>query len=121
MLQLVLSIILKSRGLTIIPLETRRFFYCRFPLYRLDFSNAVDDKCMNAGASVMAKSLFASLPCCSPKGAVNFLPQNDASSTKDNKFSHLHGNIQGNFHELHNAIISEKHSKVNIGLHTLLT
>lgn len=67
----------------------------------------------------MAKSLFASLPYRSLNGTVNFQPQKDASSAKDGKFTLLHGNSRGQFHDLHNAIISEKHYKVNIGLHML--
>ncbi|XP_024990348.1 HBS1-like protein isoform X1 [Cynara cardunculus var. scolymus] len=79
-----------------------------------DFFNAVGGICTNSGVSVMAKSLFASLPCRSPKGAVNFQPQKDASSAEEDKFSYLHGNNRGKFHDLHKAIISEKQYKVNI-------
>ncbi|KAK1419992.1 hypothetical protein QVD17_29482 [Tagetes erecta] len=69
-------------------------------------SSTVGGICMNFGASVMAKSLFASL--------ANFQPQKDDSSTKDDKFSHLRGNIRGQFHDFHNTFISEKHYKANI-------
>ncbi|KAL8241642.1 hypothetical protein R6Q59_011944 [Mikania micrantha] len=69
-------------------------------------SNTVEGICKNSGASVMAKSLFASL--------ANFQPQKNASSTKDDTFSHLHGNIRGQFHDLHNAFIYEKRYKANI-------
>ncbi|KAI7741999.1 hypothetical protein M8C21_024066 [Ambrosia artemisiifolia] len=69
-------------------------------------SSTVGGVCMNSGVSVMAKSLFASL--------ANFPTQKDASSTKDDKFSHVHGSIRGQFHDLHSTFISEKHSKANI-------
>nr|QIG55752.1 elongation factor 1a [Chrysanthemum x morifolium] len=67
-------------------------------------SSTVGGICMNSGASVMAKSLFSSSPC----------RLKDASSTKEDIFSHLHGNMRGQFHELHKAIVSEKHYKINI-------
>ncbi|XP_023745666.1 uncharacterized protein LOC111893814 isoform X1 [Lactuca sativa] len=76
-------------------------------------SSTVDGICTNFGASMMAKSLFTSLPYESPRGAVtvNFQPQKDDSSRKEDTFS-LH--VHGKFHDLHNAIISEKSYKVNI-------
>ncbi|KAJ9554546.1 hypothetical protein OSB04_018591 [Centaurea solstitialis] len=77
-------------------------------------SNTVGGKSTNSGASVMAKSLFASSPCGSSEGAVNYQPQKDASSAEEDTFSYLHGNKRGQFHDLHNAIISEKQYKVNI-------
>ncbi|PWA71283.1 HBS1-like protein [Artemisia annua] len=67
-------------------------------------SSTVGGICMNSGASVMAKSLFSSSPC----------RLKDASSTKEDIFSHLHGNMRGQFHDLHKAIVSEKHYKINI-------
>ncbi|GKE33389.1 HBS1-like protein isoform X1 [Tanacetum coccineum] len=67
-------------------------------------SSAVGGICMSSGASVMAKSLFSSAPC----------QLKDASSTKEDIFSHLHGNMRGQFYDLHKAIVSEKHYKINI-------
>ncbi|KAI3779459.1 hypothetical protein L2E82_09178 [Cichorium intybus] len=72
-------------------------------------SNTVGGICTKFGASMMAKSLFTSLPF----GDVKFQPQKDASRTEDKKFP-LGKNTRGKFHDLHNAIISEKHYKVNI-------
>nr|XP_043612949.1 HBS1-like protein isoform X2 [Erigeron canadensis] len=77
-------------------------------------SSTVGDICMKSGASVMAKSLFASLSYCSSNGAVNSQPQKDSFLTKEGKLSHLHGNIRRQFHDLHNTFISEKYHKVNI-------
>ncbi|KAI3696488.1 hypothetical protein L1987_79506 [Smallanthus sonchifolius] len=81
----------------------------RNPLIRSNIngqSSTVGGMRMNSGASVMAKSLFASLS--------NFQPYKDAFSTEDDKFSHLRGSVQGQFHDLHNTFISEKHYKANI-------
>ncbi|XP_076893046.1 uncharacterized protein LOC143544963 isoform X1 [Bidens hawaiensis] len=69
-------------------------------------SSTAGGKCVNSEASVMAKSLFASLE--------NLQPQKDASLMKDDKLSHLSGSTQAQFRDLHNVFVSEKHYKTNI-------
>ncbi|KAM7513672.1 hypothetical protein LguiA_003255 [Lonicera macranthoides] len=77
-------------------------------------TNTAGGKCKDSGASMMAKSLFASLPHQTPKKAVIFQPPNDVFLTQEgNNFPKL-GNIQGHFHDLHKAFSSQNHYKVNI-------
>ncbi|KAL5785855.1 hypothetical protein ACOSQ2_008247 [Xanthoceras sorbifolium] len=69
--------------------------------------------CKDYGASMMAKSLFASLPHRTPERAVVGQQQNDDVIRESNNFHKL-GNIQGNFHGFHEAFNSSSHSKINI-------
>ncbi|ESR63383.1 hypothetical protein CICLE_v10007529mg [Citrus x clementina] len=70
--------------------------------------------CKDSGASVMAKSLFASLPPRTPKKAVVIQRQNDGSLMEEGNNCHKLGNTKGKFHEFHEAFSSHSHSKFNI-------
>lgn len=87
------------------------------PLYREDLFHAVGGICKDSGASIMAKSLFASLPQRTPKNSVVIQQQNDGSLMEEGNNCHKLGNIQGNFHEFHESFSSQSHSKFTIGLH----
>ena len=81
------------------------------------FFHAVDGICKDSGASMMAKSLFASLPHRTPENAVIFRPGNDVFLTAEGFNFHKLENIQGHFHDFHKAVSSQNHHKLNIGLH----
>ncbi|TXG62357.1 hypothetical protein EZV62_013720 [Acer yangbiense] len=76
-------------------------------------NNTVGGIWKDSGASMMAKSLFASLPHRTPKRAVVGQQQNDDVIREGNNF-HTLGNIQGNFHGFHKAFNSNSLSKINI-------
>ncbi|KAL6542022.1 hypothetical protein OROGR_011508 [Orobanche gracilis] len=76
--------------------------------------HAVGGICKDSGASVMAKSLFASLPQHMAKKSIIIEAQNDVACT-DHLNSHKHGHIRGTFQELNSAFISQNHRKLNIG------
>lgn len=88
-------------------------------LHRVDGSHAVGGICKDSGASVMAKSLFASLLLQKPKKAVNFEAQNYSFKTEDCFNLYKPGNMCGQFHDLHRAFCSQSHCKIDIGLHML--
>ncbi|CAI9113540.1 OLC1v1014154C1 [Oldenlandia corymbosa var. corymbosa] len=71
-------------------------------------SSPVGGICKDSGASIMAKSLFASPPHRRPKKAVFFEEKNDAS------FSGQPGKVHGDFHVFLRAFNSEKNYKINI-------
>ncbi|KAL8057356.1 hypothetical protein ABFS82_04G180300 [Erythranthe guttata] len=75
--------------------------------------DGVGGKCKDSGASVMAKSLFASLPRDMAKRTVLFEVQNDVSFSDDNLNLYNLGNIRGTFQEFNSAFSSQNH-KVNI-------
>ncbi|GER54106.1 elongation factor 1-alpha [Striga asiatica] len=91
----------------------------RHPLVKVDTKSitpadnfhAVGGICKDSGASVMAKSLFASLPQHMAKKCIIFEAQNDISSRDD--YSKL-GNIRATFQELNSAFSSQNHRKLNI-------
>ncbi|XP_033513567.1 uncharacterized protein [Nicotiana tomentosiformis] len=76
--------------------------------------NAVGGICKDSGASVMAKSLFASLLLQKPKKAVNFEAQNYSFKTEDCFNLYKPGNMCGHFHDLHTAFCSQSHCKIDI-------
>ncbi|XP_051116979.1 uncharacterized protein LOC127241802 isoform X2 [Andrographis paniculata] len=74
-------------------------------------SAAVGGTCKNSGVSVMAKSLFASLPQHMAKKCVLFEAQNDKSSKDELNFP-KHGNFHGTFQEFNSAFSSQSNHKV---------
>ncbi|CAA0843319.1 Translation elongation factor EF1A/initiation factor IF2gamma family protein [Striga hermonthica] len=86
----------------------------RHPLVKVDtesFTPAVGGICKDSGASVMAKSLFASLPQHMAKKCIICEAQNDITSRDD--YPKL-GNIRATFQELNSAFSSQNHRKLNI-------
>ncbi|XP_019244181.1 PREDICTED: HBS1-like protein isoform X3 [Nicotiana attenuata] len=79
-----------------------------------DGSHAVGGICKDSGASVMAKSLFASLLLQQPKKAVNFEAQNYSFKTEDCFNLYKPGNMCGHFHDLLRAFCSQSHCKIDI-------
>ncbi|KAA8520743.1 hypothetical protein F0562_014985 [Nyssa sinensis] len=79
-----------------------------------DNKSTVDGMFKDSGASIMAKSLFASLPHGTPKKDITFRQQNDDFSTEECKNFHKHGNIPGHFHDFHKAFSSQNHYHFNI-------
>ncbi|KAG8388482.1 hypothetical protein BUALT_Bualt02G0130300 [Buddleja alternifolia] len=75
---------------------------------------AVGGICKDSGASVMAKSLFASLPQHTPKNSIHFQMQNDVYSTDDHVNLLKLGNIGCNFQELNSPSSRRNHRNVNI-------
>lgn len=92
----------------------RLHFYFRQILHRVDTFHAVGGMCKDFGASVMAKSLFASLPQHMAKASI-FGVQNDASSTDNHLNLHKLGNMRGTFPEFSRAFSYQNHKKFNIG------
>lgn len=88
-----------------------------FPLYGVDLFHAVGGMCQNSGASMMAKSLFASSPHQTPKMTVVGQQLKDDVVTGVGDNLHKIVNIKGNFHEFHEAFSSHINSKIKIGLH----
>ncbi|XP_057812347.1 uncharacterized protein LOC131026496 isoform X2 [Salvia miltiorrhiza] len=74
---------------------------------------AVGGMCKDSGVSVMAKSLFASLPQHMVKASV-FEVQNDVSSTDNHPNFHKFRNIRGTFPEFSSAFSYQNHKRVNI-------
>ncbi|GLT85152.1 hypothetical protein SLE2022_033490 [Rubroshorea leprosula] len=74
----------------------------------------VNGICKDSGASIMAKSLFASLPRQTFQKAVDSEQRNDDSLMKEGSNLHLLGNTQGQVHEFVKAFSSCSHSRVNI-------
>ncbi|XP_052209418.1 uncharacterized protein LOC127812900 isoform X2 [Diospyros lotus] len=77
-------------------------------------NNLVDGMCKDSGVSIMAKSLFASLPRPTPNKSVTYQQQNDDILTEECNSFHKLGNIQGHFHELHKAFSLQKKYHFNI-------
>ncbi|KAI5660213.1 hypothetical protein M9H77_29006 [Catharanthus roseus] len=71
-------------------------------------TDTVDSVCKDSGASIMARSLFASLQHQKPKKSVIFEAQKDAFMTGEL------GNIHGDFHDFHRAFIFQNNTKINI-------
>ncbi|KAL6579712.1 hypothetical protein OROMI_007736 [Orobanche minor] len=69
--------------------------------------------CKDSGASVMAKSLFASLPQHMAKKSIIIEAQNDVACTYHLN-SHKLGHIRGTFQELNSAFTSQNHRKLDI-------
>ncbi|CAK7354224.1 unnamed protein product [Dovyalis caffra] len=82
--------------------------------------NFKDDKetagsmCKDSGVSIMAKSLFASLPHRTPQKAVVGQQRNDDFVTEDGNNFHKRGNFQGNFDEFHKALSSLNPARFDI-------
>ncbi|KAK6123162.1 hypothetical protein DH2020_043110 [Rehmannia glutinosa] len=88
----------------------------RHPLVKVNTKSdtaTVGGICKDSGASVMAKSLFASLPQHMAKRSIIFEAQNDVAST-DDYLNHKLGNIRGSFQEFNSAFSSQNHHKLNI-------
>ncbi|XP_059637667.1 uncharacterized protein LOC132279655 isoform X2 [Cornus florida] len=86
-------------------------------IYSNGNKNTADGMCKDSGASIMAKSLFASLLYRIPKkavAAVTYQQQKDDFSTEECNNFHKLGNIQGNFHEFHKAFSSQNHYHFHI-------
>ncbi|XP_077220592.1 uncharacterized protein LOC143854478 isoform X2 [Tasmannia lanceolata] len=66
---------------------------------------AVDDKCKDSGASIMAKSLFSSLPRGKPKISIIFQQLSDDVLSKGANNSHRIGNIHGHFNDFQNVFM----------------
>ncbi|XP_022729609.1 HBS1-like protein isoform X2 [Durio zibethinus] len=79
-----------------------------------DEKRTVDDVNKDSGVSIMAKSLFASLPHQMSKKVVDSRQENDDFMVKEGYNFHLLGNNQGQFHEFHKAYSSPTHSRINI-------
>ncbi|KAK9269633.1 hypothetical protein L1049_001410 [Liquidambar formosana] len=77
----------------------------------------VDGICKDSGASIMAKSLFASLPHRTPKNLVIVQQQSDGFATEEGNNFHKLGDSHGHFHEFHKTFSSHGHNHINIGLH----
>ncbi|KAL8530126.1 hypothetical protein ACS0TY_007273 [Phlomoides rotata] len=91
----------------------------RNPLVKVNAKNddaAEGGICKDSGASVMAKSLFASLPQHMAKASVLFDVQSDVSSTDNHLYVYKPGNIRGTLPEFNSAFSSRNHQKVNIAL-----
>ncbi|KAF2283542.1 hypothetical protein GH714_011923 [Hevea brasiliensis] len=73
-----------------------------------------DSMCKDSGVSILAKSLFASLPHRTPHKPVIAQLQKDDFMTKwGSNFLNCE-NFQGNFHEFHKAFSSHSHSHIKI-------
>ncbi|XP_057959937.1 uncharacterized protein LOC131152222 isoform X3 [Malania oleifera] len=89
----------------------------RNPLVNISSNNSkgtVDGMCKDSGASIMAKSLFASLPQWSPKKAVICQQQNDDFVMEEGNKFHKLGIIQRNFLEFIKAYSSHNHYRIDI-------
>ncbi|KAL3618115.1 hypothetical protein CASFOL_038436 [Castilleja foliolosa] len=87
----------------------------RHPLVKvIAKTDAVGGICKDYGASVMAKSLFASLPQRMAKKSIIFETQNDVASTDDYLNFHKLGNICGTFQELNSVFSSRNPHKLKI-------
>ncbi|XP_059623611.1 uncharacterized protein LOC132266673 isoform X2 [Cornus florida] len=73
-----------------------------------------DGMCNDSGASITAKSLFASLLHRIPKKAVIFQQQNDDFSTEERNNFHKLGNILGTVDDFHKAFSCQNHYRLNI-------
>ncbi|XP_062078801.1 uncharacterized protein LOC133783260 isoform X3 [Humulus lupulus] len=80
---------------------------------KTDLFHAVEGICKHAEASLMAKSLFASLPHQTPK-TVLFQPQKDGFETDNGNNFHKLGKFQGHMHELHKIFCTCNYHKINI-------
>ncbi|BBG95403.1 Translation elongation factor EF1A/initiation factor IF2gamma family protein [Prunus dulcis] len=74
----------------------------------------VEGRCKDSGASIMAKSLFASLPCQTPKQAVLFHQQKDDFVIEEGNNFHKLGDFQGPIHEFYNAFNIHNNHHINI-------
>lgn len=83
----------------------------------MDLFHAVDGICKDSGASMMAKSLFASLPHQTLKKTIVYQQHNDDLEKEEDYKTCQPGNIQGRFHEFHKTFCSRSPSLINIGLH----
>ncbi|KAJ6925067.1 HBS1-like protein isoform X1 [Populus alba x Populus x berolinensis] len=70
--------------------------------------------CKDSGVSIMAKSLFASLPHRTPQKAVVGHRRNDDFVTEEGNNFQKPGNCQGKFDEFHKAFIPHNHSHFDI-------
>ncbi|KAK9946779.1 hypothetical protein M0R45_012225 [Rubus argutus] len=87
------------------------------PLGRVGINSdkkSVEGRCKDSGASIMAKSLFASLPRKIIQKAVLFHPQKDDFVIEEGNKFHRLGDIQGPIHEFQNAFIIHKIHNINI-------
>ena len=78
--------------------------------------DAVEGTCKVSGVSILAKSLFASLPQQMSKEGVLF-PKQDDDFLTDHSRSYKLGNAKGEFHEFHKAFNTQSHHHLSIGLH----
>ncbi|PON73020.1 Translation elongation factor [Parasponia andersonii] len=87
----------------------------RTPLLNISSTKkTVEGICKDTEASIMAKSLFASLPHQTAKTAVFFPPQNDGFETDKGNYFHKLGNFQGHIHEFHKIFSTCNHHQSNI-------
>ncbi|KAG6772967.1 hypothetical protein POTOM_024397 [Populus tomentosa] len=85
-----------------------------FSVYGIDLFHAVGIICKDSGVSIMAKSLFASLPHRTPQKAVVGHRRNDDFVTEEGHNFQKPGNCQGKFDEFHKAFIPHNHSHFDI-------
>ncbi|CAN6583521.1 unnamed protein product [Malus baccata var. baccata] len=83
----------------------------RNPLSKSNSDNkTVEGRCKDSGASIMAKSIFASLPHQKPKQAVLFHQQKDDSVIEEGNNFHRLGDFKGPIHEFHKTFnVHNKH------------
>ena len=85
--------------------------------HRVDLFRAVEGISTDTEVSIMAKSLFASLPHQTPKNAVLFQSQKAGFETDEGNNIHKLGNFQGHIEEFHKIFSTCNHPPINIGLH----
>lgn len=98
----------------LVSFNHRFHIYFRQILHRVDTFHAVGGMCKDSGVSVMAKSLFASLPQHMNKASI-FEVQNDVSSTDNHLNFHKLRNMRGTFPESSSAFSYQNHKRANIG------
>ncbi|CAN6721254.1 unnamed protein product [Malus baccata var. baccata] len=83
----------------------------RNPLSKSNSDNkTVEGRCKDSGASIMARSIFASLPHQKPKQAVLFHQQKDDSVIEEGNNFHRLGDFKGPIHEFHKTFnVHNKH------------
>ncbi|TQD83791.1 hypothetical protein C1H46_030672 [Malus baccata] len=83
----------------------------RNPLSKSNRDNkTVEGRCKDSGVSIMAKSIFASLPRQKPKQAVLFHQQKDDSMIEEGNNFHRLGDFKGPIHEFLNTFnVHNKH------------
>lgn len=83
----------------------------------MELFHAVDDMCKDSGASVTAKSLFASLPRRTPKMAITIQQLSDDFQCRETNSPCRIGNIRGKFNDFQKAfMIPRYHRSIDIGL-----
>ncbi|XXG44724.1 hypothetical protein AAC387_Pa01g4449 [Persea americana] len=74
-------------------------------------THAVDDKCKDSGASVMAKSLFASLPRRTPKMAIKIQQLSDDFQCRETNSPYRIGNIRENLNDYQKGFMTPHYNR----------